>query len=55
MKSGFDFSSCLDGLNILYGGNVFGHATLRNDFLVLDLDECIMILIQSLSLILIPI
>ena len=40
MKSGFGFSSCSDGLNILYGGNVFGHATLRNDFLVLDLDEC---------------
>jgi len=39
MKSDFDFSSCSDGLNILYGGNVFGHTTLRNDFLVLDLDE----------------
>ena len=40
MKSGFGFSSCPDGLNIMYGGNVFGHATLKNDFLVLDLDNC---------------
>jgi len=24
----------------MYGGNVFGHATLKNDFLVLDLDDC---------------
>ena len=39
MKFGFDFSSCLDGLDILYGGNVFGHATVKNDFLVLDLDD----------------
>ena len=39
MKFGFGFSSCHDGLNILYGGNVFGHVTLRNDFLVLNLDE----------------
>jgi len=39
MKSDFGFSSCHDGLNILYCGNVFGHAALRNDFLVLDLDE----------------
>ena len=40
MKSGFSFSSCPDGLNIMYGGNVFDHATLKNDFLVLDLDNC---------------
>jgi len=39
MKSGFDFSSCPDGLDILYGGNLFGHATLKNNFLVLDLDD----------------
>jgi len=39
MKSGFGFSSCHDGLSILYCSYVFGHATLRNDFLVLDLDE----------------
>ena len=40
MKSDFGFSSCLDGLNIMYGGNVFGHATLKNDFLVFNLDSC---------------
>jgi len=39
MKSDFDFNSCPDGLNIMYDGNVFGHATLKNDFLVLDLDN----------------
>jgi len=39
MKSGFGFSSCLDGLEILYGANVFGRATLKNDFLVLDLND----------------
>ena len=40
MKFGFGFSSCLDDLDILYGGNVFGYATLKNDFLLLDLDVC---------------
>jgi len=39
MKSSFSFSSCANGLDILYGGNVFGHATLKNDFLGLDLDD----------------
>ena len=39
MKSGFRFSSCPDGLNILFDGNVFGHVSLMNDFLVLDLDD----------------
>ena len=39
IKSGFGFSSCDDGLNIMYGGNAFGHAALKNDFLVLDLDD----------------
>jgi len=24
----------------MYGGNVIGHITLKNDFLVLDLDDC---------------
>ena len=37
MKLGFFFNSCMDGLNLLYDGNVFGHATLKNDFFVLDL------------------
>jgi len=40
MKSRFGFSSYLDGLNIMYYGNVFGHATLKNNFLALDLDNC---------------
>jgi len=40
MKFGFGFSSCPNGLEILYGGNVFGHTTLNNDFLVLNLDNC---------------
>jgi len=35
----FGFGSCPDGSDILYGGNVFGHATLKNYFLVLDLDN----------------
>jgi len=40
MKSGFGFSSCVDGLNIMYYDNVFGHTTSKNDFLVLYLDDC---------------
>ena len=40
MKSDFGFSSCPDGLNIMYGGNMFDHATLKNTFHVLDLDNC---------------
>ena len=40
MKYGFSFNSCTYDFDILYGGNVFGHATLRNNFLVLDLDDC---------------
>ena len=39
MKLGFQFVSRTDGLDILYGGNLFGHASLLDDFLVLDLDE----------------
>jgi len=37
MRLVFFFNSRTDGLDILYGGNVFGHAILKNDFLVLDL------------------
>jgi len=40
MKSDFGFSSYSDGLNNMYGSDVFDHATLRNGFLVLDLDNC---------------
>ena len=39
MKFGFSSNSSFDGLDILHGGNVFGHATLRNNFLMLDLDD----------------
>ena len=55
IKSRFSFNSCTNGLDILYGDNVFGHAMLRNDFLVLDLDYSITILRLSLSHILIQI
>ena len=40
MKLEFSFNSSSNGLDIMYGGNVFGHATLINDFLVLYLDDC---------------
>ena len=39
MKLGFQFVSCIDGLDIFYCGNLFGHASLVDDFLVLDLDN----------------
>ena len=29
LKLGFSFNSSTNGLNIMYGGNVFGHATLK--------------------------
>jgi len=34
------FNSRTDGFDILYSGNVFGHATLKNNFLVLNLGDC---------------
>jgi len=40
MKLGFVLNSRSDGLEIMYGGNVFGYTRLKNDFLVLDLDDC---------------
>jgi len=40
MKFDFGFSSCNDGLNILCSGNVFSQTTLKNNFLILDLDDC---------------
>ena len=50
IKSDFGFSSCPDGLEILYGDKVFGHATIKNNFLVLDLDDSYnIILLQFLS------
>lgn len=40
MKLGFFFNSRTDSLDLLHDDNVFGHATLKNDFLVLDLNDC---------------
>jgi len=39
MKLVFQFASRTDGLYILYGGNLFGHASLLDDFFVLNLDK----------------
>jgi len=39
MKLGSHFVPQTDGLDILYGSNLFGHASLIDDFLVLDVDE----------------
>ena len=39
-NSGFSFNCSSDGLDFFfYRGNVFGHATLKHDFLLLDLDD----------------
>ena len=40
MKLSFSFSSSTKGLNIMYVDNVCGHTTLKNNFLVLDIDDC---------------
>jgi len=40
MKLRFSFSSNTNGLDIMYGGNLLGHATLINNFLILDLGDC---------------
>jgi len=39
MKFVFQFVSSTNSLDISYGGNLFGHASLLDDFLVLDLNE----------------
>ena len=39
MRIGFSFSFRTDGLDLFYNGNLFGHATLKGDFIVLDLDN----------------
>ena len=38
-RIGFSFGSRNDGLDLFYNGNLFGHATLKGDFIVLDLDN----------------
>jgi len=35
----FSFGFHTDGLNLFYNGNLFIHATLKGDFIVLDLDN----------------
>jgi len=39
MRIGFSFSFRTDGLDLFYNGNLFGRATLKRDFIVLDLDN----------------
>jgi len=39
MRIGFSFSFCTNGLDLFYNGNLFSHATLKGDFIVLDLDN----------------
>ena len=39
MRIGFSFSFRADGLVLFYNGNLFGHAILKGDFIVLDLDN----------------
>jgi len=39
MITDFSFSFCTDGLDLFYNSNFFGHATLKGDFIVLDLDN----------------
>ena len=36
----FHFNSCAYGLDILHGRNAFGHTTLKNNFFIVDLDDC---------------
>jgi len=39
MRIGISFGFCPNGLNLFYNGNLFGHATLKGDFIVLHLDD----------------
>jgi len=39
MRIGFSFGYRTDGLDLFYNSNLFGHATLKGDFIVLDLDN----------------
>jgi len=39
MRIGFSFSFRTGGLDLFYNGNLFGHATLKGDCIVLDLDN----------------
>jgi len=39
MRIGFFFGFHTDGLDLFHNGNLFGHDTLKGDFIVLDLDN----------------
>jgi len=39
MRIGFSFGFCTDGLDLFYNDNLFGHSTLKGDFIALDLDN----------------
>jgi len=39
MRIGFSLSFRTDGLDLFYNGNLFGHATLKEDLIVVDLDN----------------
>jgi len=39
MIIGFSFGFQTNGLEIFYNGDLFGHATLKGDFIILDLDN----------------
>ena len=56
VRIGFSFGFCTDGLYLFYNGKLFGYATLKGDFIVLDLGNPMIIhllfLFYSLTLIL---
>jgi len=56
MRMGFSFGFHIDNLDLFYNGDLFGHATLKGDFIVLDLGNPMIIhllfLFYSLTLIL---
>jgi len=39
MRIGLSFGFRTNGLDLFYNGNLFGHVTLKGDFIVLDLDS----------------
>jgi len=39
IRLGFTFGFCLDCLDLFYKDNLFGQATLKREFIVLDLDD----------------
>ena len=49
MEIGFSFGFRTDGLDLFYNGNLFGQATLKGDFMVLDLIICMIIHLTFIS------